>query len=829
MMPKTFLVSAGLIACMALPGLRAQAPLAVRDAAALQQALDQLQVLGSVLYVAAHPDDENTAALACFSKGRNLRTAYLSLTRGGGGQNLIGTEQGDALAVLRTQELLAARRLDGAEQYFTRAVDFGFSKTPEETLAIWGHEAVLADVVWTLRKLRPDVIITRFSPQPGGTHGHHTASAILALEAFTAAADPARFPEQLAQVRPWQAKRILWNSFRPQAERERQLPGSYVTLDVGQYDPLLGKSYTELAAESRSMHRSQGFGALAGRGERLEYFDLLAGQPFKTELLEGVDLSWGRLPGGAPVGELLSKARSAYRPEHPEAIVPLLLDAKAALERLAPEPWVEVKRAELTEALRCAAGIWAEAIAERQSTAVGEPLPVKASILVRGKLPLTLERVTLGEVRDKRLPLAVNQPVTERFELTLPPGTAISQPYWLREPRWEGLDAAAPPALAGLAEGPPIASATFRLSAQGTPFELTVPVRYRFRDPVLGERYHPVAALPPVMVNLEEPVQIFGDGAAREVAMVVVAGKAKAAGQLRLQAPVGWRVAPEVLSFSLAAPGDEVRLTARLTPPATAQAGELGVRVTLDGASFPAQGVVRVAYPHLPLQTFFPPARAKAVRLDLRREGRRIGYIMGAGDEVPRSLRPLGYEVDLLTDEALASADLSGYDAIVLGIRAFNTRPRLAQLHGRILDYVAAGGTEVVQYNVDQGLVTPELGPFPFRLSRTRVCEEAAPVTFLAPDHPALNWPNRITPADFQGWVQERGLQFAEAWDPRYLPLLATGDPGEPASGGGLLVAAHGKGRFVYTGLSFFRQLPAGVPGAYRLFANLLALGQRHE
>jgi LmbE family N-acetylglucosaminyl deacetylase len=829
MMHSLFLRKAAVPALLAVAGLQAQAPLQVRDAAALQLALDKLQVVGTVLYVAAHPDDENTAALAYFSQGRMVRTAYLSMTRGGGGQNLIGSEQGDGLSVLRTQELLAARRLDGAEQFFTRAVDFGFSKTPAETLGIWGHEPALADVVWTIRKLRPDVILTRFSPTAGGTHGHHTASAMLALEAFAAAADPARFPEQLRLVEPWQAKRILWNSFRPQAERDAQAPGAFVTVDVGRYDPLLGKAYTELAAASRSMHRSQGFGALAARGAKLEYFDLLAGSPLKDDLLEGVDLTWRRVPGGAAVGELLARARAAYRPERPSDALPLLLQAKAALDRLEEDAWVEVKREELTEAIRCAAGVWAEAIAERQATAAGEPLAVAATVLVRGGVPVTLEGIDLVEAREAKRALPMNQPVTERFTVTLPPGTPTTQPYWLKEPRLPGREAQAPSAYAGLPERPALLTATFRFAAAGVPFELPIPVRYRFRDPVLGERYHPVAIVPPVLVNLPEAVHIFGDGAVREVALVVAAGKDKAAGTLRLQVPPGWSVEPPELPFALARAGDEARLSVRLRPPQDAQSGTLKVVVAMDGVTFPAHGLVRLDYPHLPLQTYFPPATARVVRLDLHIRGRRLGYVMGAGDDLPGVLRPLGFEVDLLSDEALAEADLGRYDAILIGIRAFNTRPRLAQLHGRILDYVAKGGTEVVQYSVDQGLVTPVLGPFPFTVSRTRVSEETAPVTFLAPDHPALNWPNRITAADFEGWVQERGLQFAGEWDARYVPILSTHDQGEPPSGGGLLVAAHGKGRFVYTGLAFFRQLPAGVPGAYRLFANLLALGQAHE
>ena len=811
--------------------LAAQAPLPVRDAAALQLALDKLQVVGTVLYVAAHPDDENTAVLACLARGRKVRAAYLSMTRGGGGQNLIGTERGDNLALLRTQELLAARRLDGAEQFFTRAVDFGYSKTPEETLAIWGHDAVLADVVWTIRKLRPDVIITRFSPTMGGTHGHHTASAMLALEAFKAAADPSRFPEQLAQAAPWQATRIVWNSFRFNGERPISAGSTTsVALDVGRYDPLLGKAYTELAAESRSMHRSQGFGAVALRGARPDYFEPLAGTAAKADLLEGLDLTWGRIPGGAPVGALLEEARRAYQPEHPEGILPLLAKAKAALERLAPDPWVLTKRLELSEAMRCAAGLWVEAMADHPEAAPGETLAVTATALARGGAPVTLVEVVVGGARrTQRTPLPANEPRQEVFQLAVPAEAPCSQPYWLGEPRQEGLHSPAPLELTGLPEGPPALRATFRLEVAGAPLELTVPVQYRFRDPVLGERYQSLAMVPPAMVNLDESVQLLPDGAPRQVQLSVLAGRAGVAGKVRFQVPAGWRAEPAELPFTLAKAGDELKAVLRLTPPATAQAGVLRALVEVDGATRPARSLVRIAYPHLPPLTVFPLAEARIVRVDLRRAGRRLGYVMGAGDELPQMLRPLGYQVDLLSDELLASADLSVYDAILVGIRAFNTRPRLAQLNARLLDYVAGGGTEVVQYNVDQGLVVPAPGPFPMHISRQRVVDEAAPVTLLAPDHPALNWPNAITQADFQGWVQERGLYFADTWAPQYTPLLACADAGEKASSGALLVAPHGKGHFVYTGLAFFRQLPDGVPGAYRLLANLLALGQRHD
>lgn len=823
--PRSWLA---VVLCLSLPAQ-------VKNASDLQKSLDKLQVVGSVLYIAAHPDDENTAVLATFSRGRNFRTGYLALTRGGGGQDLIGPELDDALAAIRTQELLAARRIDGAEQFFTRAVDFGYSKTPEETLSIWGREAVLADVVWTLRNFRPDVIVTRFSPAGEGTHGHHTASAMLALEAFRAAADPKRFPEQLRLVKPWQATRILWNSWRSQAERDAMAPGSYLGLDVGRFDPLLGQSYLELAAESRSQHRSQGFGAVPQRGARMEYFELLAGAPARTDLFEGIDTGWGRIPGGEQAAALLAQARRSFQPSGPTAILPILLEAKGIMDQLPADPWLELKRQELVEVIRAAAGIWVEALAERQTVVPGGTLSLTASALVRSDFPVTLVRVggTGLETRSKQVALPDNRPVREAFTITLPRDTEPSQPYWLREPRRGGLHASPSQERTGLPENPPVLAATFTFRAQTVSFDLSAPVQFRFRDPVQGERTQPVTVIPAVMVNLSDRVHLFPDVQGREVSLNLVAGRAKAAGRLRFRAPDGWTVEPMEIPFALDQPFDEKKVTVRLTPSGTAGSGLLQVEVGTDGAWSAARQRVRIDYPHIPLQTLFPLAQASLVRLDLKRSGGRIGYVMGAGDDLPTCLRSLGYEVDLLGDEALEQADLSAYDAIVLGIRAFNTRPRLARLNARLLDYVARGGTEIVQYNVNDAfpgtnaeLATQSLGPFPFHIGRDRVTEEAAAVTVLDPRHPVLNFPNRIGPADFSNWVQERGLYFAKTWDPRYQAVLAMNDAGEKPLSGSLLVGQHGKGHFVYTGLAFFRQLPEGVPGAYRLFANLLALGR---
>lgn len=835
-------------ACLALaalaapPAAHAQAPLPTKDAAQLAQALDKLQVMGTALYVAAHPDDENTDLLATLSRGRKVRTAYLALTRGGGGQNLISAELDESLAAIRTQELLAARRIDGAEQFFSRAVDFGFSKTADETLRIWDREAVLGDVVRVIRTLRPDVILTRFPPDARAGHGHHTASAMLAIEAFKAAADPARFPGQLREgLRPWQAKRVLWNHFRFRDDDPKPAPGSLL-VDTGAYDPLLGRSYGELAAEARSQHRSQGFGVLARRGSRLESFEPLAGEAAKADLFEGVDLGWNRIEGGAAVGAALAEARKAFRFEDPSSVLPFLLKAQAALEALPPaskaEPLVQAKRAELAEAMRSAAGLWVEAIADRQAAAPGDPVTVNTSLLARGGAAVAVETLVLEAAgpdgvravasRDLKADLGDNAARKESFSLILPADAPLGVPHWLGGPGGA--------ARVNLPEDPAPYRLRAAFKAAGGAFEVTVPVQFRFRDPVLGERYQPFIVVPPVAANLGEKVEVFGDGKPREVTVKLRAGASKASGKARLELPAGWKAEPAETAFAFTRAGEEQAWTFRLAPPALPASGRMRVLVDTGQGFVPARGLVRIDHPHIPLQTLLPEAAARLERFDLKHNGHRIGYVMGAGDEIPASLRRLGYEVSLLSDEALATEDLSRYDAIVLGVRAFNTRAALAALKGRLHDYVAKGGTEIVQYTVNAGfpginadMVTPAIGPYPFKVGRKRVTEETAEVRLLEPEHPAFTWPNKLGPGDWQGWVQERSLYHAEGWDAHSMPLLAMHDTGEADDEGALLVQRHGKGHYVYTGLSFFRQLPDGVPGAYRLFANLLALGHRHE
>ena len=809
-----------LTTCLVFPGVR---PRQV-DSAALKLQLKKLTVVGNVLYLAAHPDDENAAVLAYFSRGRLLRTGYLSLTRGDGGQNLIGSEQGALLGVIRTQELLGARDIDGAEQFFTRAVDFGYSKTSEETLRLWGKEAVLSDVVWVIRKFQPDVIITRFTPDTGG-HGNHTASAILAEEAFKAAADPTRFPEQLKWVKPWKVKRLLWNMYNwgrySEAERSDAL-----AIDVGEYNALLGSSYRELAGDSRSMHKSQGMGAPEGRGSSANYFKNVAGEPAKSDIMEGIDVSWARIPGGPPIGELLQKAWSSYQFENPSAVVPLLVQAYKMMQKLEADPMVRHKSEETLEAIRLCSGLWLEAVSDRASATPGQQASINLAVINRSPLPLRLISASVnpgGGSKQIGVPLEDNVPATVTMPVSIPSDMAYTQPFWLAQPGTPYLYRVDDQQNIGLAESPPPFRASVQVSLNGDELAFQIPVLYRWVDPVEGERYRVFDVAPEFSVRVDEPVTVFADGAGKTVRVAVTnRNSGPASGTLSLQMPSGWSANPSTISVSLAIGGESRDFDFQVSPSAGAGSGPVRAVVDVAGKSV-AWSVDEIQYPHIPAQAVLEESKGALLRLDLKKVGQRVGYIMGSGDFVPEALRQMGYEVRLLSDEDLAVGNLSLYDAIVVGIRAYNTRAVLQSVQSRLLDYVSGGGTMVVQYNTLQELLRTDLGPYPFSVSRERVSVEEAPVKFTAPQHTLLTTPNRISSSDFEGWVQERGLYFPGPWDPRYETVVSTADPAEHALDGGVLYARYGKGVYIYTSYAWFRELPAGVPGAYRFFANLVS------
>jgi LmbE family N-acetylglucosaminyl deacetylase len=809
---------------LSLP-VRARAQQAgIFDAAELQIALEKLNVLGSVLYVGAHPDDENAAVLAYLSKGRKYRTAYLSLTRGEGGQNLIGPEQGAAIGIIRTQELLAARRIDGAEQFFTRAVDFGYSKSAEETLKFWGKEKILADIVWVIRNFQPDVIMSRFTPENAGGHGHHVASALLIKEAFTAAADPHRFPGQLRYVSPWKAKRLFWNIFRPTQEENR----NRLQVDTGEYNPLLGKSYSEIAGESRSQHKSQGVGSAGRRGSRHEYFELEAGEPSPKDIFDGIDVSWDRISGGHQVGLLLAEILKSFDPEHPSRSIHLLLAAYAKLTQLPEENWVRTKKRELLRVIQACGGIWMDATANDFSAAPGDVIHIRTTLINRSDFPFSVHSLAVLRIGSEALwdvPLKNNESFSREQEVLIPKDFPISQPYWLRDSLQEGTSSVKDQNLIGLAENPPAISLQVRLSAEGQPLEYSIPVLFRWTDPVGGELTRPFEIRPRVTIQIHDRVCTFPGEEPRKVRVRLTAQSPNVAGLVRIIAPDNWKITPVRIPFSLAGKYGESEVTFEVLPPSSPGEADLTVEADL-GEEKIARSLEEISYPHIRRQVYFPDSRFKVVKLDIKTVGQRIGYVMGAGDEIPEALQSLGYEVVQLSDEMLENADLSLFDAVITGVRAYNTRGSLRVTNGRLLQYVAHGGTLVVQYNVADGQSVDRIGPYPLTIGRDRVSVEDAPVVLLAPEHPLLNFPNKITAKDFEGWIQERGLSFASQWDERYEILLSCHDPGEPDRKGGLLYARYGNGVFIYTAYAWFRQLPAGVPGAFRFFANMIAAGQ---
>jgi len=822
---RTVLVSLVVLTALSAAGLQPSRsrPLPARDAAEIRLAIERLNVLGSVLYIAAHPDDENTAMLAWLSKGRLVRTGYLAMTRGDGGQNLIGSEKGDLLGVIRTEELLAARSIDGAEQYFSRAIDFGYSKTPEEALSIWGHDEMLSDVVRVIRRFRPDVIVTRFPASGYQSHGHHIASAILANEAFRAAADPERFPDSASEYGVWQARRIYWDSWLPGR------PGApenldYLTVDLGAYSPLLGRSYNEIASESRSMHKSQGFGAAERRGSQPAYLVLTGGAAAKSDPLDGVDTTWNRVPGSATVADLLRRADSTFDATHPERVVPILLDALEAMDRLPDGYWVRLKRAELLDVIRSATGLWLEAIAEAPSGVPGGTAKIDLRLIDRSGVPIRVESVSAPGMTpvSPAVDLDVNTPWEKTVEVAIPKDAPISQPYWLQEPSDKGHFNVADRRLIGNPENAPAIAVTVALSSGGHRIDYTIPVLYRSTDPVKGERYRPVEIEPRATLAFSDSLLVFPTAGEKPIRVTVRSAVDALRGELSLEVPDGWSVRPENAPVAIDAAGGEAGIDFHVVAPAGETTGRLRAVLHVGDETLSNERHT-IDYDHIPEVTVFPDATVRLVRSDIRTEGKSIGYFMGPGDEVPEALRQMGWSVTLLSENDLDRAKLARFDAVVIGIRAFNTSETLNARVPELMAYVENGGTLVEQY-VKAGRGGFEgPGPYPFSIGSDRVTVEEAPVTFVHDGDPILERPNRITQRDFDGWVQERGLNFASTWDPRYATVLKMNDPGESPMEGSLLVARVGKGTYIYTGLSFFRQLPAGVPGAYRLFANLVS------
>lgn len=799
------------------------------SASQIKLKLKKLNFLGSVLYVAAHPDDENTRAITYFANDRLAATAYLSMTRGDGGQNLIGAEIRDELGLIRTQELLAARRLDGGQQFFTRANDFGFSKSAEETFAIWGKDEILSDVVRVYRQYQPDVIITRFPPDERAGHGHHTASAMLAQEAFDVALQADRYKDQLTELSVWQPKRLFTNTGRWWNQTINENTPGIVSLNVGGYSALLGTSYSEIAAVSRSQHKSQGFGSRGVRGDQLEFLEFVKGEKAEKDVFENVNTTWTRVKGGEKVKPLVEKLIAEFNEEDPAASVPSLLHVRNQLLQVETGVWRTRKLEEVNELIRACLGLFAEATADQYWTSPNRPLVVSMEIVNRSKADLKLRQVsspTLNYDTTLSTTLINNKQLLFKIRRTAQNSLEFSAPYWLQQEHSLGTFTIPHASLIGKPESGPAISIACTFEVNGIDLIVQVPVVHKTVDPVKGELNRAVEVVPPVFVNIPEQVIIVSSDAPREVKVIVKSSsKEKVSGAVKLALPSGWRSEPASIPFELTKQGEEQTKTFVLLP--AKEEGNFSLKATaeVDGKTFD-RSLKIIAYDHIPTQTLLPTAEAALVRLNLKKEGRVVGYIKGAGDDVPSALRNMGYEVWEMKNEEITPENLKRVDAVVLGIRAVNTNDRLRFVMNDLMEYVKGGGTMIVQYNTNFDYETDVFAPYPITLSRDRVTEEDAEVRLLKPDHALLNYPNKITAQDFSGWVQERGLYFPNKWDANYEALLSMNDNGEAAKDGSLLVAKYGEGQYIYTGLSFFRELPEGVAGAYKLFANIVSAGK---
>ena len=812
-----------------VPGAAAGDPLPDDSSREILHELQSFRQMGSVLYIAAHPDDENTELLAYLARGCDYRTAYLSLTRGDGGQNVLGPDFGEKLGVARTQELLAARRIDGARQFFSRAVDFGFSKDYRETLRIWDKQGVLSDTVRVIREFRPDVLVTRFSPIPGGTHGHHTASTILALEAFKLAGDPQAFPEQ--GLEPWQPRRIIWNVSGFQ--RQDVAGTNQVRINAGGVDPVSGESFADIAGFSRSMHKTQGFGNYRVSGDhskpRFESFQLLDGSPMTNDILDGIDATWSRVPGGAEIGTLTDEMIAQFNPANPAASVPALLKLRGELAALpARDSVVAEKRAQLDHILQLCLGLQVETTITGAGVVPGEPMKLHHSAMVHSDIPVKWVAVRYPEttnVNSGESSLRPDEANTCDYVETLPAGTPLTQPYWLRAEGTPGMFRVDDPALIGTPENPPAfpIGEVFEVGGQ----TLVIPDEpVQITTNTLGQPLRRrLEVIPPVSLHFVSDIALLTPGTSQTVEVEMTASRTDSAGTLSLEAPTGWQFSPAGQAFQLTTVGDRARFKFTVIAPPQTGTAKIIACAEMNGVRY-RNDREEINYPHIPPQLLQPLASLKAISLDLATRGHTVGYLPGAGDSLAENMRQMGYAVKILDDANLTPETLRGLDAVVIGVRAFNVRKNLDAQMPALFGYVTNGGTLILQYNRPDGLKSDQIAPYPLHLSGQRVTDETAAVTFLAPDHPVLNTPNKITSADFDGWVQERGIYFPDQWDEHFTPILACHDPGESPLKGALLVAPYGKGHYVYTGLVFFRQLPAGVPGAYRLFANLVSLGK---
>jgi len=757
----------------------------------------------------------------------------LSLTRGDGGQNLIGSELREQLGVIRTQELLEARKIDGGEQFFSRANDFGYSKTPDETLQIWNKDQVLSDVVWAIRKFQPDVIINRFDHRsPGTTHGHHTASALLSVESFDLANNINAFPNQLKWVKPWQPKRQFFNTswwfYGSKEKFEAADKTNLSSLQIGVYFPTIGKSNQEIAALSRSRHESQGFGSTGSRGEEMEYLEFLKGASLndKNNIFDGIDTTWNRVKGGSAVGELIQKIVKDFDFKNPALSIPNLVKAYSMVQLLDDEHWKTIKSDELKMVIAACSGLYLEGVAENQTATPNSTLNVKIEAINRSESSMVLKNIILmpeGKNTNLNSELKNNIPINNKLTIKLPETVNYTNPYWLNEKGTVGMYSVNEQQNIGFADVIREVKLMFNIEINGViiPFERNV--IYKYNDPTKGEIYNPLDIVPEITTSIIDKVALFNSSKSKTIGVKIKAGKETISGILKLDLPANWKVNPAEISFALSKKGEEQIVNFEVFPPKNAAEITAKAVAIINGKSFDKEQI-NINYEHISKQQILRVSESKFIKLDIKTGNQKIAYIMGAGDDVPKSLKQMGYEVTEIDPSEITKKKLAYFDVLITGIRAYNTAKELKFKQEILFDFVNEGKTMIVQYNTTDELVTKNIAPFPLKISRDRVTEENAEIRFLAPEHPVLNYPNKITPKDFEGWTQEQGLYYPNEFDTAFTPILSSNDKGETPKNGALLIAKYGKGHYIYTGLSFFRELPEGVSGAYRLISNLISL-----
>ena len=790
--------------------------------------LEKLDVFGKVLYVAAHPDDENTRLIAYLANEKKYETAYLSATRGGGGQNFLGTHLKDNLGLIRTQELLEARKIDGGQQFFTSAVDFGYSKEPVETLNFWNEEKILSDFVWIIRKFRPDIIITRFNQTPYITHGHHTASTILAEKAFNLSGDPDAFPEQLKYVKTWQSQRLLWNTSRRFFNLKEEDIEKMLKIDVGVYNNKIGKSYNEIASESRSMHKSQAFGALRRRGSEEELIVYSQGKKAENDIMEGVITSWDRVKPNDELKSYLKKAKDSFNINKPYEIIDYLSLAHRELNRVIDRDWRVIKKNEIKNLIKASSGLFFEALSDVELASNGEEIKIKFDIINRSPYPIKLEKIQLDKteyiINDS---LENNKLLSVEKNFKISTESEVSEKYWLKNPSEFGSYNIDDQRLIGDPDNQPTLEAKFVFRINGQQISYNSPIIYKINSPINGDEYRPFNIGNPIYLNPLNNLEYYVNTNKKKLKVEVISGANDVKARIYLEVSDGTKVEPEFYDIEFKKKDERKTLSFDITLPGNKNSiNKVSYKAKVEGDIL-SRGIDKIIYSHISHQTRFPKSDVSLIKFNLNIKAKNIAYLMGSGDKVPESLSLVGYNVDLFEKKDINAEKLKNYDALIIGVRAFNSDKSLFDIKPQLMNFMESGGNVIVQYNTSRNLDVNKFSPYSFQLSRNRVSQENAPVRIINSKHPALNYPNKITLDDFNGWVQERGLYFPNSWSQEYETIISSNDEGEKPNNGGILISKVGEGYFVYTSYSWFRQLPAGVSGAYKIFSNLISLGKK--